>query len=618
MCGIAGFTGVLPDGHDVIERMTEVITHRGPDDVGFYEDDNMTMGFRRLSIIDLGTGHQPILNEDGTKVLTYNGEIYNYQELRVELIAAGHVFTTQTDSEVLLHGFEEWGPAVLDRLRGMWAFAIYDTTDGSLFLARDRFGIKPLHYVQVGDNLVYASEIKSILEYPGYHKRFNEAELDSYLSFQYVIPPATFFQDVYCLMPGHYLEFKGGQLSITRYWNASFEVDESLTEEEAVRRIDEAFTESVEAHRIADVEVGCFLSSGVDSSWVASYFEGQQTFTVGFDVGDEKYDETIYAEPLAKAIGTTQHSKTISPEEYWEVFPKAQWHFDQPLADPSAIALYFVSKIASEQVKVVLSGEGADELFGGYLAYHEPLDRAKTRQRYPYPVRAAGASLSKLIPSQRHNRFVRSMLGVEDTYVGDGGGHGGRLMDAADKRRILKDASGVRDCAAITRPYYDDYEGNDDIAKMQLFDMNVWMVGDILLKADRMSMANSLELRVPFLDSKVWDVARTLPASMRVSDEGPAGNTKCAMRKAAQLHLPKATAQKPKLGFPTPIRVWLRREPFYLKVREAFLGSTAQRFFDTTALMALLDTHYQVKADTSRPIWTVYSFIIWYDLYFAD
>lgn len=618
MCGIAGFTGSLRDGHAVIQAMTDVITHRGPDDVGFYEDENVTMGFRRLSIIDLGTGHQPIHNEDDTMVLTFNGEIYNYQVLREELLAAGHVFTTQTDSEVLLHGYEQWGPALLGRLRGMWAFAIYDRRDGSLFIARDRFGIKPLHYVQIGDRLVYGSEIKSILEYPGYEKRFNIDVLDTYLSFQYVIPPDTFFQDVYCLLPGHYLLFKEGVLTIARYWQASFAIDETLTEDEAVDRIDDVFTESVEAHRIADVEVGCFLSSGVDSSWVASYFGGQRTFTVGFDVGDVKYDETVYAEPLAEAIGTTQYSKTISPEEYWEVFPKAQWHFDQPLADPSAIALYFVSKLASEHVKVVLSGEGADELFGGYLAYHEVLDRRRTRERYPAFLRGLAASVSRHIPSQRHNRFVRSMLRVEDTYVGDGGGHGGRLMDAADRRRVLKDASRVRECVEITAPYYARYQDVDDVAKMQLFDIDVWMVGDILLKADRMSMANSLELRVPFLDQEVWNVARTLPESMRVNDVGGVDNTKYVMRKAAQRHLPQSTAQKPKLGFPTPVGIWLRSEPYYLKVREALSGATSQRYFNTETLVRLLDDHYAGKVDTSRQVWTVYSFIVWYDLYFAD
>ena len=617
MCGICGFVGPCENPDEVIDRMTEVITHRGPDDVGVYADENIHMGFRRLSIIDLGSGHQPIFNEDRTKVLTFNGEIYNYRELREELIASGHDFTTQTDSEVLLHGYEQWGPDLLERLRGMWCFAIYDIPTGGLFIARDRFGIKPCHYAMVGDTFVYGSEIKSILEFPAYERRFNESALDSYLSFQYVIPPETLFAGIYALLPGSYLIYRAGKVTTTRYWEATFDIDESISEEEAVDRIDEVFTKSVEAHRIADVEVGCFLSSGVDSSWVASYFGGQRTFTVGFDVGD-KYDETTYAEPLAEKIGTTQYSKTITAEEYFAIFPKAQWYFDQPLADPSAIALYFVSRVASEQVKVVLSGEGADELFGGYRAYHEPLDRERTREGTPKVVRGALAGLSKALPAaKRNNRYVRSMHSVEETYGGDGCGHGGTLLSVDEKRAILKGhPDGCRSTAEILAPYYARYRGCDDQAKMQLLDIDVWMVGDILLKADRMSMANSLELRVPFLDREVWALARTLPVRLRVNDEGGHENTKYAMRKAAERHLPEATAQKPKLGFPTPIRVWLKDERWHDEVVSCLTGEGAARFFDIDALKTLIDEHVQGVRDNSRRIWTIYSFLVWYRVYF--
>ncbi len=616
MCGICGFIGTVENSSAVIERMTQVITHRGPDDSGFYLGDQISMGFRRLSIIDLGTGHQPIMNEDGTKILTFNGEIYNYQVLRDELIAAGHIFITKTDSEVLLHGYEEWGPALLDRLRGMWCFAIYDLSSQELFIARDRFGIKPCHYAQVGDAFVYASEIKSILEFPGYTRTLNEAALDTYLSFQYVIPPETLFSGIYCLLPGHYLTYSKGEVVITRYWEATFDIIDDFDEDEAVDAIEEAFAESVEVHRIADVEVGCFLSSGVDSSYVASYFSGQRTFTVGFDVGDT-YDETTYAEPLANEIGTRQYSKTITAEEYWDVFPRAQWFFDQPLADPSAIALYFVSKIASEQVKVVLSGEGADELFGGYRAYHEPLDRAKTCARYPRFMRGLIAGVSHLLPpNKQNNRYVRSMHTVEETYGGDGCGHGGTLLDLSEKRLLLKNNDNCRSTAAICAPYYRRFQGNDDQAKMQLFDINVWMVGDILLKADRMSMANSLELRVPFLDCEVWNVARRLPAHLRVNDNSGVENTKYALRKAAERHLPQSTAQKPKLGFPTPIRVWLAMPEYNNIVRKTFTSETASRFFNTSLLETYLDDHLKGVCDNSRKIWTIYSFLIWHHVYF--
>lgn len=618
MCGIAGYTNPLDIDDAVIERMTEVITHRGPDDKGFYIDDGIAMGFRRLSIIDLDGGHQPIVNEDGNLVLTFNGEIYNYRVLKDELVANGHVFTTESDSEVLLHGYEEWGPGLLGRLRGMWGFAIYDKRDRSLFISRDRFGIKPMHYAFVGGSFVYASEIKSILEFPLYERRLDESVLDEYLSFQFVIPPHTFFQGIDCLLPGHFLIYRDGEVTVERYWEATFDPDEDMTYEEAVDAVDKVFTESVEAHRIADVEVGCFLSSGVDSSWVASYFSGQQTFTVGFDVGDVKYDETFYAAPLAERIGTTQHSKTITPAEYFEAFPKAQWHFDQPLADPSAIALYFVSRIASEHVKVVLSGEGADELFGGYRSYHEPLDRARTRQRYPSWLRHLAAMVSSKVPGQQHNRFVRSTKTVQQTYGGDGCGHGGTLFSVAQKRAVLKDPARVRPTEEYAAPFYRSFGDVDDTTAMQLFDINVWMVGDILLKADRMSMANSLELRVPFLDDEVWNVARRIPARLRVNDEGGQEHTKYAMRAAAQRHLPETTAQKPKLGFPTPIRIWLKDERYAALVRETFTSEYAERFFDTGRLTSLLDRHQAGKSDESRRIWTIYSFLVWYQVYFID
>ena len=263
MCGIAGFMGQVENRADVIRNMTEVITHRGPDSDGFFTDDNISMGFRRLSIIDLGAGHQPIYNEDKSLVLTFNGEIYNYKDLRKELIAKGHKFYTDTDSEVLVHGFEEWKEDMLPKLRGMFGFAIYNTKDNSLFIARDFFGIKPMHYTQIGNDFVYASEIKSILEYPKFEKKFNRKALDSYLSFQYAVPPETFFEGVYCLMPGHYLWYKDGEVETTRYFEARFNPNEEMTEEEAVDRIEKVFENSVNAHKIADVEVGCFLSSGV-------------------------------------------------------------------------------------------------------------------------------------------------------------------------------------------------------------------------------------------------------------------------------------------------------------------------------------------------------------------
>ncbi|MDO5044212.1 MAG: asparagine synthase (glutamine-hydrolyzing), partial [Coriobacteriia bacterium] len=599
MCGIAGFIGEHKDAHTILEAMTEVITHRGPDDKGFYEDQQAHLGFRRLSIIDLGqSGHQPMTNEDDSLVLTFNGEIYNYQELREELIEAGHSFKSETDSEVLLHGYEEWGADLLGRLRGMFGFAIYNTRDKSLFLARDPFGIKPIHYAQVNDNFVYASEIKSILAYPDYKKRFNARALDAYLSFQYSVPPETFFEDIYALMPAHYLLYQDGQISITRYFEVRFEPNEALGEDEAIDIIEKAFENSVEAHRIADVEVGCFLSSGVDSSYVASYFEGQKTFTVGFDFG-EKYNETSWAEGLSEKIKTKQHSKIISSDEYWESIPKVQYHLDQPLADPSAIALYFVSELASKEVKVVLSGEGADELFGGYRIYHEPLDRKKYQAIVAKPVRKLLAKLAAKLPKGTKGRafLLRGAQEVEDTFIGNA-----FMFDFDEKKQILRDASLAGHPQNLTKAYYERVEDYDDIvSKMQYLDLNLWMVGDILLKADRMSMAHSLELRVPFLDKEVYKVAMQIPVDLRIKGE----QTKYVMRKAAERHIPSEWAQKRKLGFPVPTRVWLKEDKFYKKVQEAFTSEHANRFFNNNYLIHLLEEQKGEFIDNYRKKTTI-------------
>lgn len=609
MCGICGFTGEIIDRDSTIKNMTEAITHRGPDSDGFFTDDNITMGFRRLSIIDLDAGHQPIYNEDKSLVLTFNGEIYNYKELREELIEKGHIFSTQSDSEVLVHGFEEWQESLLDRLRGMFGFAIYNVNDGSLFIARDFFGIKPMHYTQVDNSFIYASEIKSILQFPNFQKKFNYKTLDNYLSFQYAVPPDTFFEGVYCLLPGHYLWYKDGRVETTRYWEATFNPDPNLTEEEAIDKIEEVFENSVNAHKISDVEVGCFLSSGVDSSYVSTYFADQKTFTVGFDFG-EKYNEISWAQRLSEKIGVDHHYKLIQSEEFWGSIEKVQYHMDQPLADPSCIALYFVSKLASEHVKVVLSGEGADELFGGYTVYNDPNVFRIYQKIVPYGLRKAICKLAKKLPDIKGRDYlIRATHPLETRYIGNA-----FMYDKEEKKRILKDPSLAKDPQRLCKSHYKRAAKYDDVTKMQYLDINMWMVGDILLKADRMSMANSLELRVPFLDKEVFKVASSLPTNLRVNKK----NTKYAMREAAMRHLPPETAQKKKLGFPVPTRVWLRDERYYNVVKDMFHSDIAEKFFNTEVLMEFLDEHFSGKEDNSRKVWTIYIFLVWYKLYFEE
>ena len=608
MCGIAGFMGQVENRADVIRNMTEVITHRGPDSDGFFTDDNISMGFRRLSIIDLGAGHQPIYNEDKSLVLTFNGEIYNYKDLRKELIAKGHKFYTDTDSEVLVHGFEEWKEDMLPKLRGMFGFAIYNTKDNSLFIARDFFGIKPMHYTQIGNDFVYASEIKSILEYPKFEKKFNRKALDSYLSFQYAVPPETFFEGVYCLMPGHYLWYKDGEVETTRYFEARFNPDEEMTEEEAVDKIEKVFENSVNAHKIADVEVGCFLSSGVDSSYVAAVANVDKTFTVGFGE-DEKYNEIGYAKEFSKYINKENFSKVISPEEYWNSLSKIQYHMDEPLADPAAVALFFVCQIASEKVKAVLSGEGADEIFGGYNIYHNPADMA-SYFKIPRPIRkAVGAVADKLPHKHGINYLIRGSKDLDERFIGNA-----YIFSEKERKDILSIKTNAPDAMAITKPFYDKVRDQDQVTQMQYIDLHLWMTGDILLKADKMSMAHSLELRVPFLDRKVMELAEQIPVKDRVTET----ETKYAMRLAALQACPPQTAKKKKLGFPVPIRVWLKEDKYYNIVKDKFTSPQSEQFFHTDKLVQLLDDHRAGKYDYSRKIWTVFSFLVWYDVYFSD
>lgn len=606
MCGFCGFIGKQQGKEVMLKKMMDKIIYRGPDSSGMYTDTNIGLGFRRLSIIDLSDGAQPIYNEDKTKVIVFNGEIYNYQEIKEDLLNKGHKFYTKTDTEVLIHGYEEYKEELLNKLRGMFTFAIWDIVEKELFLARDFFGIKPMYYTKSEEELIFGSEIKSILEHPSVTKELNINALQNYLSFQYGVPNETFFKGIYCLPPAHYLKYKDGQVTINRYWEPEFNIDETLELDETIEKIDETFKNSVEAHKISDVEVGCFLSSGVDSSYVAAQFKGQKSFTVGFDY--DKYNEIEYAKELSKEVGLEHYYKSITDDEYWDIIPKIQYYMDQPHADPSCVALYFVSKIASEHVKVVLSGEGADELFGGYRIYHEPLSIAKVKF-IPRFVFKGLAGIVNLIPIDfKGKSFInRASKTVEERFIGNA-----NLFTDKEKRRILKNTEGMLKPTEITKPYFEKVKDKDDITKMQYLDINLWMVGDILLKADRMSMANSLELRVPFLDKEVFKLASTLPLKYKVNDE----NTKFAMRKAALKNLPEEVAKRKKLGFPVPTRVWLRQEKYYNKVKEEFESENANKFFNKEEIIKLLDAHYKGKKDNSRKIWTIYVFLIWYKEFF--
>lgn len=609
MCGFVGFTNKINDASIVLGKMMDRIKHRGPDSDGKYVDEQIAMGFRRLSIIDLSDqGSQPIFNEDKSLVLTFNGEIYNYKDLREELIAAGHKFYTQTDSEVLIHGYEQWGEDMLDKLRGMFAFVIFNKNTNEVFGARDFFGIKPLYYTKMGETLMWGSEIKSFLDHPHFKKELNTDVLETYLTFQYSPTTETFFKNVYKLPAAHCFTYKNGEMNVRRYWEVKFHADNGPSLEDWVNRISDTFKNSVEVHKFADVEVGSFLSSGVDSSYVAAVANVDKTFTVGFGE-DEKYNEIGYAKEFSKYINKENFSKVISPEEYWNSLSKIQYHMDEPLADPAAVALFFVCQIASEKVKAVLSGEGADEIFGGYNIYHNPADMA-SYFKIPRPIRkAVGAVAEKLPHKHGINYLIRGSKDLDERFIGNA-----YIFSEKERKDILSIKTNAPDAMAITKPFYDKVRDQDQVTQMQYIDLHLWMTGDILLKADKMSMAHSLELRVPFLDRKVMELAEQIPVKDRVTET----ETKYAMRLAALQACPPQTAKKKKLGFPVPIRVWLKEDKYYNIVKNKFTSPQSAQFFHTDKLVQLLDDHRAGKYDYSRKIWTVFSFLVWYDVYFSD
>lgn len=609
MCGFTGFIGTIENKEQVLENMMNTIVHRGPDSAGTFVDEEAALGFRRLSIIDISAaGNQPLYNEDGTKVLVFNGEIYNYQSLREELIEAGHEFKTHTDSETLLHGYEEWGEKLVDRLRGMYGFVIWDREEKKLFGARDMFGIKPFYYAQMNGSFLFGSEIKSFVEHPGFEKVFNEKALGNYLSFQFVPTNETFFKGVYCLQPGHYFTYQNRSLEITRYYEPDFTCDSEKSFDEIVDDVEKVMKESVAVHKISDVEVGSYLSSGVDSSYMAYLGQVDHTFTVGF--GEEKYSEIRDAKEFAKSINMKNDSKIIEPDEYWDALSDIMYFMDEPVADPAAIALYFLSKEASKKVKVVLSGEGSDELFGGYNIYCEPLEYTGFN-KVPMPVRRLlGAVAENFMPRSMKGRgfLMRHSKTLEERYIGNA-----KIFTEKEAGKLLK--SGQRPkCMKVTAPLYERVKGKDPVTKMQYLDMHLWLVHDILMKGDKMGMANSLEVRVPFLDKEVMKLAETLPLQYKVS----APRTKIALRAAADREIRSKTAEKKKLGFPIPIRVWLREDKYYNRVKEQFSSKEAEQFFNTVYLNRLLEEHRTGKQDNSRKIWTVYIFLLWYDRYFAN
>ena len=606
MCGFVGFCSKDVKDKNVIKEMNNQIIHRGPDSDGYYFDKDVNFGFRRLSIIDLHEGSQPILNESGDTAIIFNGEIYNYQELREDLVAKGYKFKTHTDTEVILHGYEAYGEeGILAKLRGMFAFTIWDSKKEKLFGARDHFGIKPYYYALLDGDLLFGSEVKSFLKYPKFKKEVNEKALKHYLVFQYNPLEETFFKGVKKLRPGHYYVYENGKMEIKTYYNLTLDYKD-MTFDEAVGKIEKEVEESVKYHKISDVEVGSFLSGGVDSSYVVATALPDKTFSVGFD--NKGFNETMYAKELSDSLGIKNFAKLITPDEFFEGINKVQYYSDEPHANLSSVPLYFLSKLASEQVKVVLSGEGADELFAGYNEYADALPQRMYR-KLPFSLRH---KLYLKYKDRKHFRGQTIILKygqkVEDRYIGPAEIMSDELANSLVTSKY-KNAETSRD---LTKKYYDEVKNMDDVSKRLYLDMKMWIVEDILLKADKMTMANSIELRVPLLDKKMWELARTIPVRHKVHNE----ITKYAFRRAAKNKLPEDWAKRRKLGFVVPFVLWIKEEKYYKIVKEVFNKDFVSEFFDKDKINKLLDDHFNGITNNGRKVYTIYTFLKWYEIYF--
>lgn len=615
MCGIAGI--IHPEGgpkgaQEALDLMLDRIIHRGPDDSGTYVDKTVALGMRRLSIIDVGGGKQPITSKDGSLLIIFNGEIYNFQELRDGLVARGHTFKTNTDTEVILHLYEERGTDVVKELRGMFTFCIYDMKKGTVFVARDPFGIKPLYYWE-RQGVIHAlgSEIKSILSLPGFTKEIHEEAIAQYLSYQYNPLRETFFKGVFRLPPATTLliDAATGRATESTYWDLMFTQNEQMDEAKATEELAGILKDSVQHHLISDVPLGAFLSGGVDSALIVGAIRSVhptgelKTFTIG----SNEVNEFKEAREQAEALRTTHTEIVLDPDEYFALLPRIAWHFDEPVADPAAIALYFLAREATKHVTVVLSGEGADELFGGYGIYREPYSLAKFN-RVPKLLRSLILLLTNLPINFRGMNFLRRyQTSLRERYIGNA-----YIFSDAEVRRIWK---GVPTAREDLGPLYDTAASWSEPTQMQYLDIHRWLPGDILAKADKMTMAHSLELRVPFLDMKVADFARTIPDRLKYAD-GSVQNAKYLLRKASKAFVPPTTQKRKKLGFPIPLAQWLRKRSDWQKplLSHAFLVTR----FDMHEVARLIADHMSGKRNNARKLFILIMLAAWYDAYFTD
>ncbi|HET6999078.1 MAG TPA: asparagine synthase (glutamine-hydrolyzing) [Solirubrobacterales bacterium] len=617
MCGIAGIASSdgAPD-LGAVERMSAKLVHRGPDDDGLFHQGPVALAARRLSIIDLDHGHQPIANEDGSVVVVQNGEIYNYRELKRELEGSGHSFRTDCDTEVLVHLYEEHGDAFAERLRGMFAVAIWDGREERLLLARDRFGIKPLYYRHVDGDLSFASELKAMLEQPGFSRSVDPQAVSAYLAFNSIPAPLTIFSEARKLPPGFLLAWRGGTVKLTRYARPRPVAAEDVRKggaDELAAELREVLRDSIRAHLVADVPVGVLLSGGVDSGGITALAASEageplKTFSIGFE--ESGFDELSRARLVAQRFGTDHHELILRPDAV-ELLPKLVEAFDEPFGDSSALPTYLVSELASGEVKVALSGEGGDELFGGYYTYVadllaprlgglaalaspliEALPSSDARVGFDYKAKRF-ARAAKLAPLERH--------------------HGWKEIFSAQLRgSLLGEGESGWDPLDLYRERYAETAGAESLARMQDVDLGIYLVDDLLVKTDRLSMAHSLELRVPFLDQRVAEFAMALPTRLKVRGLAK----KRLLRQALAPLLPKEVVRGRKQGFSIPLAAWLRGplEPF---AREVLSAATLERqgCLDPATVAPLLDRHCSGREDLSRQLWGLMAFTLWFDRY---
>ncbi|MCI9016358.1 MAG: asparagine synthase (glutamine-hydrolyzing) [Clostridia bacterium] len=602
MCGIVGVFSKEENKIKMIKEMADKIIHRGADEEGYYSDEYIALGHRRLSIVDLDHGKQPMFSEDKKLIVIFNGEIYNYIELRKKL-EKKYKFETNSDTEVLLHGYKEWGKNMPKKLRGMFAFAIWDKENKKLFCARDNFGIKPLYYYKDSEIFMFASEIKAFLKHPKFKKILNKPLLAPYLSFSFTPTSETFFKGVYCLEPGSSLIYINNKLIIEKYYNINFK-EKNIEFDRIVNKIELIMKDSVKHHMQSDVEIGAFLSSGVDSSYIVSLAKPEKTYTVGYNIS--KYSEIESTKNLVKKLGIQNTSKEISKEEYIKEVPKILYHMDEPLADPSAVSLYFLSKLASNDVKVIVSGEGADEFFGGYNTYKEVVN-FKFYNKIPFIIRHLLAKLFKYFPEFKGKNFIiRRGTKLKNQYIGVN-----KIFSEKEVQRVLNFKSTIKD-NEITKPIFDKYSKKSNIIKMQAIDIKFWLVRNILLKVDKMTMANSIEARTPFIDKEVFKTINYMPLNCKISNN----DTKIALRQAAKKYIPNEAYKKKKLGFPVPIREWIKEDDVYNEIKQTINKEFVNKFFNKKYVFKLLEEHRMNKKDNYKKIWAIYCFIKWYEIFF--